>query len=117
MELKLGQKAFLKPINNAARYGNKEIKEVEIVKIGRKYFFVGKEGETNERLMTKFNIEDRKQTSNYSPDWQFYFSKQEILDEEEEKELTSKIKRKFDTWEKTGLSLDQLKRIHSIINE
>lgn len=52
--IKVGIKVYLKPVNNAARYGNKEIIEMEILKVGRKYFFVGIKGETTERSMTKF---------------------------------------------------------------
>ncbi|MGG3890312.1 hypothetical protein [Metabacillus fastidiosus] len=113
----VGEKVYLKPVNNAARGGNKEIREEYIIKIGRKYFFVGKEGETNERLMVKFNIDDLRQVTDYSPNWIIYFSKQEILDTEESIKLTREIKEKFNTWGNVGLSLDQLKRIKDIISE
>jgi hypothetical protein len=116
-QLTLGQKVYLKPVNNAARYGNKEIKEQTILKIGRKYFLVGAEGQTNERWMTKFSIEDLREVSDYSPDYELYFSKQEILDEEESNDIVRDIRLKFGSYGKINLTLDQLRRIKAIINE
>jgi hypothetical protein len=116
-KIEVGQRVFLKPINNAARYGNKEIREEVILKAGRKYFSVGKEGETREHWMIKFNIEDLRQVTNYSPDWQLYFSKQEIIDENETLEITREIRRKFEGYGHINLTLDQLRRIQTIINE
>ena len=109
MKLEVGQKVFLKSVGNAARYGEK-IREEVISKIGRKYFWVGKEGETNERFMTKFNVEDLRQVTDYSADWVVYFSKQEILDEKESNELTREIRSKFDTWGKIDLTTGSIKK-------
>lgn len=116
-QLSIGQKVYLKPINNAARYGNKEINEKTILKIGRKYFSVGEEGQTNERFMTKFEIEDLREVTDYSPDWEVYFSEQEILDEEEFNEIARDIRLKFGSYGKLDLTMDQLRRIKEIINE
>lgn len=65
--LELNQKLYLKPVNNRARY-DKEIKEVTVKKVGRKYF------ELNE-IKSKFNIEDLSQVSDIVPDWEVNFSK------------------------------------------
>lgn len=116
-KLSVGQKVYLKPINNAARYGDKELKEQVIKKIGKKYFFVGSEESNNERFWTKFSIEELREVSNYSPDWELYFSKQEILDEQESDKLTSKIRNKFGSYGRLDLTLDQLRRIEEIISE
>jgi hypothetical protein len=115
--IKVGAKVFLKPVNNAARYGNKEIVEKTILKVGRKYFFVGNEGETEQRWMIKFNMEDLRQITEYANDWELYFSKQEILDDEEIEELSTDIRLKFSSYGELGLSLDQLRRIKKIISE
>jgi hypothetical protein len=116
-KLSIGLKVYLKPVNNAARYGNNEIKELVIKKIGKKYFFVGGENQDNERFWTKFDIEELREVSNYSPDWKLYFSKQEILDEQESDKLTSEIRNKFGSYGRLDLTLDQLRRIKEIINE
>lgn len=115
--IKVGIKVYLKPVNNAARYGNKEIIEKEILKVGRKYFFVGIKGETTERWMTKFNIMDLRQVTQYANDWELYFSKQEILDEEEKEEIWRDLRLIFGGYGRPTLSLDKLRRIKEIVSE
>jgi hypothetical protein len=116
-KLSIGLKVYLKPVNNAARYGDKELRELIIKKIGKKYFFVGGENQNNERFWTKFDIEELREVSNYSPDWELYFSKQEILDEQESNDISRDIRLKFGGYGKLDLTLDQLRRIKEIINE
>ncbi|MFO1442872.1 hypothetical protein KDN24_06540 [Bacillus sp. Bva_UNVM-123] len=88
-----------------------------MLKVGRKYFFVGSEGAINQRWMTKFNIEDLRQVTEYSDDWELYFSEQEILNDEEIEKLSKDIRLKFGSYGKLGLTLDQLRRIKQIISE
>lgn len=112
--MQIGDKVFLKPINNAARGGNKEIKEYMIKKIGRKYFEVW-DG-IYEFTTTKFYIGSNQQVTDYSPDWVIYFSKQEILDEYEFSQLTSNIREVFSVYGKVDLTLEQLREIKKIID-
>jgi hypothetical protein len=110
-QLSVGTKVYLKPVNNAARRGNREIIEAEIIKVGRKYF------EVNRGLIRKYNIKNLSQVTEYAPDFELYFSYQEILDEYETNDLYSEIGSSFGTWSKKDLTLDQLRRIKAIINE
>ncbi len=110
-KIKVGRKVYLKPVNNAERWGNKEILEAEIVKVGRKYF------ELDIARAKKYYIETLKQATDYAPDYELYFSRQEILDEREYEQLFSRIESKFSMWAKKDLTLDQLKRIMEIISE
>lgn len=110
-KIEVGTKLYLKPVNNMARYGKVEIKEVEVTKVGRKYF------EVDGFSRTKFAIEGLKQFTKYSPDWEVYFSKQDILDETEHENLTGEIKSVFKPYGKIDLTLDQLRRIKEIITE
>jgi hypothetical protein len=111
--MQVGDKVYLKAVNNLAR-GRKEvyIREEEVIKIGRKYFEVG----IGTRGI-KFHIENNTQVTDYAADWELYFSKQEILDEEEFRKLSWEIKSKFETYGKVNLTLDQLRRIKEIISE
>ena len=119
MKLEVGQKVFLKPINNQARYIKDDIlnniEEYEIKKVGRKYFEVWQEQREYNTL--KFEIEDKSQGINYSRNWILYFSVQEIIDEIEADKLTSKIRDLIGQYGKINLSLNQLKRITDIIKE
>lgn len=115
--MRVGDKVFLKAVGNMAR-GRKEtyIVEYKIEKIGRIYFEVCQEGYESVNPI-KFKIEDRRQHTEYSPDWKVYFSMQEILDEEEVERLSSKLREKFGSFGRIDLTLDQLRRISRIVNE
>lgn len=114
--LQVGDTVYLKAVGNNARYDKKiRIEEYKIVKIGRKYFEVN--DDTRYKPL-KFRIEDMKQeTGGYIADWELYFSHQEILDEEESKNLSWEIKNIFSGYGEVDLTLEQLRRIRDIINE
>lgn len=114
-ELKVGLTVWLKPCRNNTRYGINELREYKIKKIARKYFEVWKNDEENS--IVKFNIEDYIQATDYTPIWKFYLSKQDILDEQETIQLIIKIRNKFVNYGRVTLSLDQLRRIDTIIDE
>lgn len=113
MKLEVGLKVYLKPIGNNARYGNNEVREYEIKKVGRKYFEVwdGKD----QYHVTRFHIEGLKEVTNYSPGWKLYFSRQEIVDEEEHGKLIGEIRNVFDYYRPCSLTLEQLRKIKAII--
>ncbi|WP_063563009.1 hypothetical protein [Paenibacillus sp. O199] len=114
--MKIGDAVFLKAVGNNARYRKEtHIVEYKVGKVGRKYLEVHPEGYVNNSV--KFNMETKRQHTNFQPDWELYFSMQEILDEEEFTRLNRNIKKKFDTYSKVDLTLDQLRRISQIINE
>ncbi|MBX4152277.1 beta barrel domain-containing protein [Paenibacillus lautus] len=112
--MNVGDKVFLKAVGNNAR-GRKEvlIREDVITKIGRKYFEVG-----SGYKPLKFHIEGLQQeTGGYIADWELYFTKQDILDEDEFQRLAWDIKTRFGGYGKVNLTLDQLRRIDAIIKE
>lgn len=112
--MQIGDKVYLKAVNNLARGRNETfIKEDIITKIGRKYYEVGE----NRLEPLKFSISDNCQVTKFAADWELYFSKQEILDEEEFKELCWKIESKFNRYGTVKLTLEQLRRINKIIEE
>lgn len=114
MKLKVGMTVYLKAVGNNARR-NKEVHIVEetVVKVGRKYFQVG-----DGHRPWKFLIEDLTQeTGGYVADWELYFSRQDILDEEEARKLCSSIQTAFIGYGKPKQSLDQLRRIKAILDE
>jgi len=109
-KLEKGMKLYGKPVNNRARW-NKEISEFTVSKVGRKYFWL------EEMPRTKFEIENLSEVTEYAPDWELYFTKQEILDEQEFNDLVMNIRLKFDRSGRVDLTLDQLRRINAIIEE
>ncbi|QPK90827.1 hypothetical protein IEN91_05025 [Bacillus velezensis] len=87
-----------------------------MLKVGRKYFHVGIKEKPDHRMI-KFEIDGMRQVTDYSPDWEIYFSKQAIFDEEERKDLLFNVRSKFNRYVMNDLSLNQLRRINEIINE
>lgn len=107
--MKVGQKVFIEPRNNAVRY-SKEIKESKISKIGRKYF------ELEDKYFGRFYKDNLEQDAgNYTSNYKVYFSLQEIEDRKEAQALYDNLKKYFSGWN-SSLSLSQLKSIDKIIN-
>ena len=109
--MEVGQKVYLK----SHRLRNIIVKEYFIKTIGRKYITVwdGKADWTEEQ----FHKDTLRQKTHYAPDLYLYFSMQDINDEEETNDLNRKIGDKFNSINRSGLSLDQLRRINAIIEE
>lgn len=121
-KIKVGQKVFLKPVNeNASRNfkGNilEGVKERKVSKIGRKYFYV----ESNFRCQPlKFNLDDFFESTQGYPGWQVYFSMEEVIKSIADEADTNRIIWKINDlarYERTDLSVDQLRRIEKIIDE
>lgn len=117
--IKAGNKCYLKAQGNEVRRhrgrpAEEWIYEGEIIKVGRKYFIV-KCGCRD----IKYSLEDFTEVTNYCSDWNFYFNKQDILDEMEVDNLERDIRNRFSGYGKNSskLSLNQLRRITDIINE
>jgi hypothetical protein len=109
--MEVGQKVFVKKINDAARYINPYnlISEKVIEKIGKKYFYL------KDWQGCKFDIEQKRDISNYCSRFQVYLSMQEISDENEYNDKLSKIRKCFDYMSNPELSLSELREIHKII--
>jgi hypothetical protein len=121
VEIKVGKKVWLKPVGNQTRYGSKEPVEKVVLKVGTKFFYVGDEGkDIKDYGIIKFHKDGLRQVTNYSPDWVIYETLQEILDEQEIFQIKKELQQVFDPWNynmRNNLTLDQLRRIKSIIEE
>ena len=107
--MEVGQKIYLKPIGNKARY-SQEIKEVTIGKVGKKYF------ELEENHYGRFFIDTMSQDcGQYISGYTCYLSLQDIEDEKEALRLLTEIKKVFSGFN-TDLPLSKLKEIDRIIN-
>lgn len=115
MKPQVGQKVFLRPVNNAARGGNKVIKKYEVKSVGRKYFEVWDGLWVHSGI--KFHLDSLREVTEYTSDYALYFSVQEILDEDESNDLVCNIRGVFGSYGKIGLTLAQLRNINTIIKE
>jgi len=113
--MEVGQKVYLKPTIYARGGKSNEPQEYEIKSIGRKYFYVWKDG--NENTVIKFDKDKLEQhNGGYVPVWKLYFSLQEIEDEKEFNSLHNEIERTFRYGGRDKLTLDQLRQIKRIID-
>lgn len=110
--LGVGGKAYLNPQGNNK---SREIKKVYIKSIGRKYFEVW-DGQ-NKYSRVKFHLDSLREVSEYMPYWAFHFTDVEILENREATSLKNKIGLHFGTFSRNNLTLDQLRRIHAILEE
>ena len=110
-KLEVGQKVFIKPMGNAARY-SKEIKEGVVTKVARKYFWL--DGFYKERFFIDSMVNDGH---GYSSDYAVYLSAQEIEDEREAESLRKEIVKLFEWSSSARLTIDQMRRIIAITKE
>lgn len=122
---KVGDRFFDKAVGNATR-GLKEpkITEVEVVRVGRKYFtcleleYLGRTGSTK-HLETEYYI-DRdtyREKTNYCQDHSLYPSIQAIADESEAMALRGELRALFGGRAGPGLSLQALREISEIVKK
>jgi len=109
--MQVGQKVYLKP--TIYNRGGKQ-QEYEIKSIGRKLIHVWQD--KRESSVIKFDKDTLEQRSNYSPDWELYFSLQEIEDEKEFNDLHHQLESTFRYGSKKQFTLDQLRQIKRIID-
>lgn len=123
LNLKVGEFAYIRieEGSNASRglkitldNTDEWIREVKVVKIGRKYITV----EFNQYSDIKFNIEDdyREHYIVGGANWKLYGSKEDITDEFKAEKLYSKVKVYFNEWKNNSkYSLNQLQDIINIL--
>ena len=105
--LKVGQKVFVKPFKGDLE----DVKEYEIEKVGTKYFYL------QGFMFVKFSIDEMEDASKNSSEFKVYLTRQEIEDELELDVLTRKLRGLFGYYPKFKFTLDQLRRIDTIVSE
>lgn len=102
--MKVGDKIYIEDNNGG-------ILEWEILRIGKKYLYIHSD---NRHPISKDEL--KYECENY-PQYnkQYYANKQEILDKQEIRQLSSKIREAMDRRSIMPLTLDQLRAIHKII--
>lgn len=111
-DVQIGQKVYLLGTGNLARNKN-NIKEGNIIKIGRKYFYVDIIGRP---YTEKFEINTLENINeDYNSKWVLYFSMTDLENEDERKKILFELRKFFDWAGNTkNLSLGQLQEIKEI---
>ena len=113
MNLSVGQTVYLTPgINTSRRYKN-DYQEGKITKIGRKYVTVNIGGFQD----FQFDLtNEMRQKSDYTADWVFYETSEEIVMKKEIGAKYEFLRKTFSTWS-DKLNYDKIRRIYDIVKE
>jgi hypothetical protein len=109
--MKVGQKIYLRPFGNKARYSN-TIEEATITKIGRKYFEAGGSYGSYGRFYIDNLMHDNGQ---YVSNYKAYLSIEEIEQERESKGIWEKLRQFYFNSSKPQFSLTTLRKIDELI--
>lgn len=105
----------MKLIDRQSRHrSNSELVEVEVKRVGRKYFWTG-ELDKGEWSWIKFELDGWREVSEYSSNHSLYESKQEVLDEQESIKLAAEIREAFGGFGRCGYSLETLRKIKELL--
>ena len=121
-DFKVGQTVWIMLTGNASRRkcGDELIEEWVIDKIGRKYITASKKtGYPKGIIFEKgYGYKDRfVEKTDYCVDYIMYETEQEIRDEMEKDEIYRDIRLFFDSFNKSKLTIEQLRSIKKIICE
>ena len=119
---KVGDRMFDKAIGNEARRSQGlQITEVEVVKVGRKYFVCQSLDRVGTPIYKHTDIEyyiERgayKQNTEYCQNHALYQSRQDIIDESEAISIRDYLRAFFGSYGIPTLSLDALRKIKTVI--
>jgi hypothetical protein len=106
----VGQTVYLAKTNRSTR--NTTIEEGVLKAIGRKYYTV-----TVHYCDYRFHRENLEHKSMYAPEYKLFFTMQDFQDEHERQALSEIIREVIGKYGTADLTLGQLRRIKSIIDE
>lgn len=124
MNLTVGQHVWVKRIGNEARHLDHKkdatiedyISEAQVTSVARKYFTLKSESLYLGR--SRFCIDDGLEDGKgYSSGYRVYLNKQEILDEEESKNLHLEIREKYFGLGRGPIALEKLRAIKDILSK
>ena len=107
--MEIGQTVYLRPVEMGNAYRrDKSIKEAIIEKIGRKYITL--------KIYGQYHIDSRMEKTNFSSDYQFFVSKEELDLKIETEELAVKIKNCIPRYSEWDIDINKLRKIAVILN-
>lgn len=112
--IKAGDRVTLRPVGNAARRSKEPLKDLEVEKVGRKYFYVSL-GYGNP---IKFDKEDGYERTDYSSDYKAYHTYEDYLESKEADKLWDKLRRSTSLYSKPkNILLDKLREFVDLLED
>ena len=101
-------------VGNSIYYNGKNgIMSEPITKVGRKYFYT----EPSKYRTTKWSLDSLEEVSDYGGRRGCHLSCKSLEDSNESEEISKELHKIFDWYARNNLTIDQLRRIKSIIGE
>lgn len=114
--MKVGDRVFKLNIGNDYKYVPEELTEVEVLKIGRKYFTVVNVCSKYKHQYV-FCLDTFLEKTDYSPKYKIYETPQKLKDEKEERKLCNYFFTCFDYgYNRKKLPLESLRKIAFLID-
>ena len=111
----VGQTLYSLNVGNAARNCEQILTPVIVTKVGRKYFTAQPDGKSYGAR--DFHLGSWHQKTEYLADSELYANPQEWEDKKAASDIARRILYEFDLFKKPRQTLDQLRRIASILDE
>jgi len=112
----VGQIVFSLNINRAHEGKKQVLTPIEVKTVGRKYFTAGKP-DYSPHMDTQYFISDGSENSGFMPDSHAYESPQAWEDDKEHKSLFCYVLDVFQGYQRSNLSLEDLRDIKKIIQK
>ena len=113
---KVGDRLFSLNIGNAARHREQRLTEVEVTKVGRKYFTCGKDKDAYYQV--QYHLDGWFEKTDYSANSRLYETPQEWEDEKEASEICKALSSVFEYgYNKRDIPLSDLRKIIDIIRK
>ncbi|WP_345806603.1 hypothetical protein [Bacillus pumilus] len=113
--MKVGDKVYLRQINRMGKLLSEELHEWVIVKIGRKFIYVGETVDAKEHRLEKFIKEDLRHQKDYGHKWELYFSKKGAKEKEEYLHILRELRKIIPSYgSNCSLDLNQLRKIAEV---
>jgi len=114
----VGQRLFSLNIGNAARNCEQMLTEVEVIKVGRKYFTCLRAGDDRGWSDESYHLDTWDEKTDYSAHSCLYLSEQEFNDEKEADAICKLLKDAFDCGcNRWNIPLPELRQIWGIAKE
>ena len=110
----VGERLYSLNVGNSARHVEQKLTPVIVSKVGRKYFYAGKEGY---RLETKYHIDSWVESTNFCANSKLYESADDWNNEKLKSDLLQALFDEFGGYsKKKEFTIDQLKSVCEILN-
>lgn len=112
----LGQTLYALNINNNARSQPQELRPVQVLSVGRKYFkavpveYIDRPG-----MAIEYELNGWRERTQYTPNWRLYASEKEWHDERDGEAMMQDIRRALTGFGVSRFPVDVIRQVHALL--